>query len=325
VVAAALCLGCRDTGILERDITEADTRIRQVLAAGAYDCAPRELALARAHLEFARVDYAQGDPGGASDHVREASLNARAAARLSPSDRCAGEGSQRAPTLGLPTGPDADLDGVGDATDQCPDQHEDADGYLDGDGCPDPDNDQDGIPDAVDACPDAREDKPGTAGADGCPDADQDADGVADNLDRCPDQAGAVVDQGCPRLRYENLEVTSHALRLTQPVLFDTGTPAIRSVSLAVLDTVVQVLREHREITLQVEAHTDSQGDNERNLELSKAQAEAVRSYLIDHGIEASRLTSQGYGETRPIESNRTSQGRDINRRVEFVRTDTAP
>ena len=60
-------------------------------------------------------------------------------------------------------------------------------------------------------------------------------------------------------------------------------------------------------------------------MKLSQARAESVRRYMVEHGIDPSRLTAQGYGETRPIESNQTSQGREINRRVEFVRTDVAP
>jgi outer membrane protein OmpA-like peptidoglycan-associated protein len=154
---------------------------------------------------------------------------------------------------------------------------------------------------------------------------DTDGDGIADGIDRCPDRSGTVVDQGCPRLKYENLEVTPHALRLIQPVLFETGTPVIRSVSFDVLNTVVLVLREHPEITLEVQAHTDSLGNDRRNLELSREQAGSVVAYLVQNGIDAPRLTSQGYGETRPIESNQTSQGRNINRRVEFVRSDSAP
>jgi OOP family OmpA-OmpF porin len=66
-------------------------------------------------------------------------------------------------------------------------------------------------------------------------------------------------------------------------------------------------------------------GNDRGNLELSEAQGRSVVAYLVQNGIDAARLTSQGYGETRPIESNQTSQGRNINRRVEFVRSDTAP
>lgn len=320
-LVGALYAGCGHAIDLDRTFADTDSRIRDVLRAGAYACAPRELAVARAHLEFARVDYMQGDQEGAGDHLRESSLNVHAAERLSPSERCASPSSERGPGLQISDGPDADLDGVDDAHDRCPGDHEDSDGYLDEDGCVDADNDQDSIADESDACPN----QPGGAGGDGCPVQDQDGDGIADNLDRCPEELGTVVDQGCPRLKYESLEVTPRALRLIQPVLFETGTPIIRSVSFGVLNTVVLALREHPKITIEVQAHTDSLGDDGKNMELSQEQARSVVAYLVQNGIDPVRLTSHGYGETRPIESNQTSQGRNINRRVEFVRADKAP
>jgi outer membrane protein OmpA-like peptidoglycan-associated protein len=91
------------------------------------------------------------------------------------------------------------------------------------------------------------------------------------------------------------------------------------------LDSIVRALGDRPQMKLEIGGHTDSQGDDAANLKRSQAQAEAVMSYLVDHGVEASRLTARGYGETRPIESNSTSQGRAINRRIELVRTDRAP
>ncbi len=325
--ALAACLllgsGCARAHELDQSIGGVQRRLEQVLSSGGYTCAPRELALARAHLEFARVELAQGNPGRAAEHLRDAELNADAAARLSPVQRCGSAGGV-VPEIPHTEEPDADHDGVPDEADQCPNEPEDLDGYQDDDGCPDTDNDHDGVPDQLDRCPTQPEDTDGYQDADGCPDPDNDADGVVDSLDRCPLEPGTALNQGCPRLRYKGVEVTPAALRLTEPVLFDSDTAVIRSVSQPLLDTVVAALKEHPEITLEVQGHTDSLGDDAHNMRLSQSRAEAVMAYLVSHGIAASRLTAQGYGETRPIESNRTSQGRDINRRVELVRTDKA-
>jgi outer membrane protein OmpA-like peptidoglycan-associated protein len=316
--------GCAHAKEVDSGIVEVQHRLDRVLSAGAYYCAPRELALARAHLEFARADLQQGNAREAGDHLAEASLNARAAERLSPASRCAGATSTVVVEAPRADGPDADSDGVADDTDACPRQAEDQDGYQDADGCPDADNDQDGVIDALDRCPNQPEDADEYQDSDGCPEADNDQDGVADADDRCPIEPGTAANRGCPRLEYTDIELTPTALRIKRPVLFGDDTPAIRSVSFGLLDGVVAVLNEHPEVKLEIQGHTDSRGDDSHNLKLSQARADAVRRYLTDHGVEASRLTARGYGETRPIESNQTSQGREINRRVEFVRTDVA-
>ena len=320
---AAYASGCAHAREVDRGIADVQHRLERVLSAGAYYCAPRELALARAHLEFARADLERGHPSEAGDHLDQASLNARAAARLSPPDRCAAPG---AAVTEIPhtSGPDGDRDGISDDEDGCPTVAEDQDGFQDGDGCPEPDNDQDGVIDALDHCPNQAEDKDGYQDSDGCPDPDNDQDGIADASDRCPLEPGSAADHGCPRLKYDKLEILPHALQLDEPVVFGDDTATIRSVSFPLLEGVVQALKEHSKIKLEIQAHTDSVGDDDHNMKLSQARAEAVKRYLVDHGIDASRLTAKGYGETRPIESNRTSRGREINRRVELVRTDGA-
>jgi outer membrane protein OmpA-like peptidoglycan-associated protein len=109
------------------------------------------------------------------------------------------------------------------------------------------------------------------------------------------------------------------------PLEFEARTATIRSVSLPSLDVLVLALQEHPRITLEIAAHTDSQGDPESNQRVSQDQANAVARYLIEHGVSAARLTARGYGDTRPIESNSTSRGRAINRRLELIRSDRAP
>ncbi len=318
VVSASACGGVRvtvdDTVVMQR-------RIESMLSSGGYSCAPRELALARANIEFARVELEQGEPSRAAEHLAEADLQARAAEQLSAATRCVPNPAQQpAPAT---DGPDADQDGFTDAEDTCPTEAEDRDGHLDMDGCPDTDNDGDRVPDSADRCPDQPEDTDGADG-DGCPRAssDRDGDGVEDSLDACPDVAGSIVSKGCLRGKYRGVDVTEDALRLSEPVAFEGETERLLPESFALLDTVAQILIDNPNMTLEVQGHTDSPGEPDRNQRLSQARAETVTKYLQARGVAAARLTAKGYGETRPIESNRTSQGRAINRRVELVRTD---
>jgi len=327
--ALALTIGCAQAIALDNDLVRVERRLELALGGGAYYCAPRELAQARAHLDFARVDHEQGEPGAARAHLSSAELNVRAAERLSPASRCASPTDASPEQHGVfnrGDEPDADLDGVPDSADSCPAGVEDIDGALDTDGCPDPDNDLDGILDTIDQCPFQAEDIDGRTDGDGCPDvaSDPDSDGVDEPSDRCPNERGVASNQGCPRWHYPGAELTSTELRLTGPVLFEDTTATIRSVSFPVLEVIVEVLKEHPTVSFEVQGHTDSQGDDAANVALTQARAEAVVRYLVQHGIEPSRLTARGYGETRPIESNRTSQGREVNRRVELIRTDVS-
>lgn len=308
---------CADGQLISTNIDSARDILVQAEQNGAYQCAPRELALARANLEFAEVELLQGRPGDAEEHLVIADLNARAAYSLSPEERC--DPSAEPPPA--PTDGDQDGDGVVDARDACPEQAEDRDGFGDEDGCPDMDNDRDGLADAADRCPLQAEDPDGFADTDGCPEADNDNDGVIDSVDQCPSAAGPESSAGCPRV-YENVELTGDAIRIQQQVHFEQDRAVIRSVSYSILNVVAQVLLDYPDTSVEVQGHTDSAGNDEYNLQLSQERADAVRAYLVERGIAPTRLTARGYGETRPIESNRTSRGRAINRRVEFVRTD---
>ena len=89
------------------------------------------------------------------------------------------------------------------------------------------------------------------------------------------------------------------------------------------MDTVAEALKDHLAIRVEIQGHTDRVGEDYRNMRLSPTRAAAVMRHLVERGVDPTRLTAVGYGETRPIESNRTSQGREINRRLEFVRTDS--
>ncbi len=117
-----------------------------------------------------------------------------------------GKGNSTIGILPIESGPtvrmDSDRDGVDDSQDKCPDVAEDADGFEDGDGCPDYDNDFDGMYDQHDECPDEAEDFDGFEDHDGCPEPDNDKDGIPDAEDKCPNKAevknGFRDEDGCP-------------------------------------------------------------------------------------------------------------------------------
>ncbi len=220
--------------------------------------------------------------------------------------------------------PDNDQDRVLDADDRCPNEAEDVDEFEDADGCPDPDNDGDEILDTDDRCPREAEDVDGFEDVDGCPDPDNDRDGILDGMDRCPNEAevinGFEDEDGCPDRGKPKVQVTSTKVEILEMVFFDTNRATIQKRSFGLLDQVALVLRAHSEITrLRIEGHTDSNGDDAYNLQLSQARADAVRAYLREKGIDADRMEAVGYGETRPVADNRSGAGRAKNRRVEFT------
>ena len=230
---------------------------------------------------------------------------------------------------------DRDHDGVPDDRDRCPTDPEDTDGFEDEDGCPDPDNDHDGIPDAEDQCSDEAEDIDGVEDTDGCPEAhrDRDHDGIPDAHDRCPDEPetfnGIEDADGCPEANAPALaQINGTQITILDQVNFVSSRHRIVGrASFRVLEAVHGLLHAHPEIThLEVQGHTDNAGDEGRNTVLSQQRADAVRQWLVDHGIAASRLTARGYGPTAPLESNSTDAGRARNRRVEFhILPDAAP
>lgn len=349
VAIAATIAGCPSAAILRGRIQGTADIAAHAEQNGAIHCAPRELALAQAHLEFATVELDQGSIARAEEHFAIAEPNARAALRMSPPERCLPadapppapgdrdgdhilDPDDRCPddpedydgfedTDGCPEDQDTDGDGLNDALDTCPIEAEDADGYHDDDGCPEPDDDLDAILDGDDRCPRDPEDRDGFEDADGCSEVDNDGDTIQDVPDRCPNEPGIPEEQGCPRV-YQDVEVTSEGIVIHQQIFFETNRAVIRSISFGILDTVAQVMRDFPDITIEVQGHTDSRGSDAHNNRLSQARAESVRTYLIRQGIAPERLSARGYGESVPIESNATEEGRAVNRRVEFHRTD---
>lgn len=100
-------------------------------------------------------------------------------------------------------------------------------------------------------------------------------------------------------------------------VLFETGSATIQDESFPRLDRVVEYMTHRPSSRIRVEGHTDSAGDPQRNQGLSERRAQAVREYIVTHGIDGSRIEAVGYGDQRPFTSNDTEAGRQQNRRIE--------
>lgn len=214
---------------------------------------------------------------------------------------------------------DNDNDGIPDDLDQCATRREDQDGYRDDDGCPDTDNDGDGIPDLNDRCPNHPEDIDSFQDDDGCEDSDNDGDGLPDGLDSCPFDAeiynGHEDEDGCPDETPKEIERFTGVIH---GVNFEVNSDKITVESYRILDEAAAVLLKYPELRIEVQGHTDSDGSEESNFDLSDRRAESVVRYLVGRGVAAERLTWMGYGESRPLVGNDSAEGKAINRRVEF-------
>jgi outer membrane protein OmpA-like peptidoglycan-associated protein len=221
---------------------------------------------------------------------------------------------------------DRDNDGVFDEQDKCPDQPAGPTPDPERAGCPDGDDDKDGVPNSQDKC---RDQAPGMfpdPTTPGCPLPDRDKDSVPDLYDSCPDKPGAPdpdpKKNGCPGL----VSIEANQIKILKPVFFATGKDVILQRSFPVLRAVAGALTATAAIKkVSIEGHTDGQGTPEGNQELSQRRAESVRSWLLQHGVAAERLEARGFGDTRPLATNKTARGRAENRRVEFIILDPAP
>ncbi|MBL7886435.1 MAG: OmpA family protein [Flavobacterium sp.] len=200
--------------------------------------------------------------------------------------------------------PDTDGDGIADKDDACPDVA----GIKSLGGCPDADGD--GITDKKDNCPEVK----GPKENNGCPWPDKDGDGVLDKDDKCPDVKGTVANKGCPEVSEEAIKRLND---YAKTILFDTNKATFQQRTYPVLEAITAILKEYPSSNFSIEGHTDSDGKDEANMKLSDERAAAVKNYLIEKGIASSRLTSKGFGESMPIDTNKTKAGKANNRRVE--------
>ena len=216
---------------------------------------------------------------------------------------------------------DNDKDGILDKVDHCPDVAEDKDGFEDDDGCPDDDNDKDGIADKADKCPDVAEDKDNFEDEDGCPEPDNDKDGIPDAQDLCPNEPetvnGYADTDGCPD--EDQVRVLGDKIVLDDRVHFYVNSFIIRKISYPLLQRLAKLIADHPEyVHVSVEGHADERGPDNFNQKLSEDRARAVMEFLVKQGIAPDRLSSIGYGSTRPLVDKKSEYALLLNRRVEF-------
>ena len=207
-------------------------------------------------------------------------------------------GTDRKPKVVIPPPPppvlDRDGDGINDVDDKCPDTpgfaalqgcpDKDKDGIADGDdacpdvagiakykGCPIPDTDGDGINDEQDKCPTVK----GLARYQGCPIPDTDSDGVNDEEDKCLNRAGPASNQGCPEIAKEVIEKINVAAK---NVFFATGSLNCYQNLFKSLDEVAAILKADDLLKIQIDGHTDAQGDDAKNMTLSENRAACSKS-----------------------------------------------
>lgn len=231
---------------------------------------------------------------------------------------------------------DSDADGVADLRDKCPNTPPGT--PVDAEGCA-LDSDSDGVPDYRDQCPNSPAGVP--VGTDGCP-LDSDGDGVPDSRDQCPNTpAGARVDATgcllvvdsdgdgvpddrdmCPGTPPGQPVLTNGCAvgqsAILQGVNFEFDKAVLTQSAREILRQVASTLLDSPGFGVELRGHTDAIGSASYNLDLSQRRAASVKRFLVAQGVDASRLSTSGFGETMPIATNETDAGRATNRRVEL-------
>jgi outer membrane protein OmpA-like peptidoglycan-associated protein len=207
---------------------------------------------------------------------------------------------------------DSDGDTLLDNADACPEIA----GPVENKGCPWKDTDKDSVLDKDDACPEVA----GLVENRGCPNLDADKDGVLDKDDACPAIAGPAENKGCPLVSKAVLE----QLKVEAKSIFFTSGKAVLSnanndETSTRLDAIKEILKNYPNAKFAINGHTDNVGNAKANQKLSEVRAKVVMDALIAKGVNPANLTSQGFGATKPVKSNKTAAGRAENRRTEIV------
>ncbi|MGO4770616.1 DUF5723 family protein [Flavobacterium sp. W22_SRS_FK3] len=207
---------------------------------------------------------------------------------------------------------DTDGDTLLDNVDACPKIA----GPVENKGCPWPDTDGDSVLDKDDACPDVA----GLVENKGCPVLDADKDGLADDIDNCPLVAGPIENKGCPEV---NKAVLDQLKVEAKSIFFTTGKAALSGANKGEtsgrLDAIKEILKNYPNAKFAINGHTDNIGNAKANQKLSEERAKVVMDALIEKGVNPANLTSQGFGSSKPVKSNKTAAGRAENRRTEIV------
>jgi len=137
-------------------------------------------------------------------------------------------------------------------------------------------------------------------------------------VDVCPTKVGTAANKGCPEIKVETKKAIEQAAK---NIFFETAKDVLKKESYDDVDKLVSILKEYPEAKVTVEGHTDSDGDDAANLDLSQRRADAVVTYMLGKGISPERMTAVGFGETKPKAENTNAVNKALNRRVEIVVT----
>lgn len=204
---------------------------------------------------------------------------------------------------------DTDGDGIWDSIDECPHLF----GEKNNDGCPtnSKDSDSDGLMDNIDKCPFLK----GSAEMGGCPDSDKD--GISDLKDYCPFLKGSTENNGCPKMNQAEHQQFLEKKSINALVEFDSDKADIKMFFHQQLDEVVTFLLQNKEAKAFISGHTDDEGDQAYNYQLGERRANNVMDYFLRRGVNFTQISRISYGETKPVQLNRSEYEKAKNRRVE--------